>query len=232
MNPVRLEPIACPFAETDSSRHLDHGQPSAGAHPAVTLSQHWLGQPEAGFRPTRVWPSWSPEGLHILAEMEDDAIGNTARGDRVATWETGDVFEIFLRPPGQDAYFEFHITPENETLRVRFPSAAYFEAMSARFHHDAGWVFDLSLSRDCLRTTARADHAGRRWWAGAFIPFTTVLENGTVPPAGPWMASFCRYDCTPGSPRAVLSSSSPHPGPRPRFHDQAFWRPLEFATPP
>lgn len=219
--------IPCPFlgATNDPSPRLDAALwPSA---PGATLGQNWPPSLEERFRPTRVWTGWTPSTLHIFAELEDDDIANSARGERQATWETGDVFEIFLRPQGQDAYFEFHITPENETLRVRFPSAVYFDAMALVRPRDPGWVFNLTLAPAAFQSAVRIDAASRRWMAAAAIPFTTVLENGESTPQRPWLASFCRYDTTRGVPGAVLSSTSPHTG-KPNFHRQQDWRTLDF----
>jgi hypothetical protein len=206
------------------------GSPLWPPAPSAELGQPWRASPEDHFRPARVWVAWTPSALHILAELEDDDIANSARGERQATWETGDVFEIFLRPEGQEAYFEFHVTPENETLRVRFPSAAYFDAMASRFPRSPDWVFDLSLAPDAFQSAVHVDAAARRWRVCAVIPCATVLENGDESLQRPWLASFCRYDTTRGVPGAALSTTSPHPGPV--FHQQSDWRPLHFLPCP
>jgi len=226
-----MPPIPCPFLgpSTDSSPRLDPALWPDG--PSAVLGQAWLPVPEPAFRAAQVWAGWTPDTLHLRAVLEDDDIANSARGERQATWETGDVFEIFLRPQGQDAYFEFHITPENETLRVRFPSAAYFDAMALAYPRNPSWVFDLSLSPSAFQSATLIDPAARRWTAAAAIPFATVLENGESCPARPWLASFCRYDTTRGRPGAVLSSSSAYES-GPRFHQQSAWNELNFLSAP
>lgn len=221
-----LTPIPCHRLDLPPAAADSLASPLWPSLPSAELGQPWRSSPEDRFRPCRVWTAWTPSALHVLAELEDDDIANSARGERQATWQTGDVFEIFLRPEGQDAYFEFHVTPENETLRVRFPSAAYFDAMAARFPHSPEWVFDLSLARGAFQSAVQVDAAACRWRVCAVIPYATVLENGEATPERPWLASFCRYDTTRGIPGAVLSTTSPHS--EPAFHRQSDWRPLHF----
>jgi hypothetical protein len=220
-------PIMCHPTTEDV---LNHGGLRPGLHydsPGLALGQHWLDTPEPGLRPGEVWVSSTSHALQVFASLEDDVIGNSARGERQPTWSTGDVLEIFLRPDGQDAYFEFHITPENETLRVRFPSERYFAAMARQYPRDPNWVFDLSLAHNCIQTATQVIPESRRWNVAAVIPFTTVLENGETFPSRPWRVSFCRYDTTPGLSKPVLSSTSPYS--TPKFHDQSAWRELRFV---
>lgn len=224
-----LPPIPCPFRPPSLPEAPCLDLHLLGA-PSAALAQSWLACPGPRFRPGRVWTAHSSSALFVTAELEDDDIANSARSERQPTWATGDVFEIFLRPQGQDAYFEFHITPENFTLRVRFPSTAYFQAMAERFPSDPAWVFDLSLPPTAFTSATRVQPAARRWTAAAVIPFSTVLENGETSPSRPWLASFCRYDTTRGLPDAELSSTSPYP--QPHFHDQSHWRELHFLPTP
>lgn len=196
--------------------------------PAATLFQAWRAHPEPGYLPANVWLTHCGEALHVTAVLEDADIFNSARGENQPTWTTGDVFEIFLRPEGQEAYYEFHVTPENHTLRLRFPSVAFRQAMARQFPHDPAWVFDLSLPPSSFQSASRVEAHHHRWIVTARVPFSTVLENGDSFPLRPWRVSFCRYDATRGTPGAVLSSTSPYP--EPRFHEIEHWLPLHFIN--
>ena len=90
---------------------------------SVELGQSWLSNRETKFRPGKVRIGWRDESLLVMAELDDDHIFSRASALNQKTWEMGDAFEIFLRPVQQSAYLEFHVTPNNHRLQLRFPDA-------------------------------------------------------------------------------------------------------------
>jgi hypothetical protein len=197
--------------------------------PSLGFRQAWIPENEAHFLPGRVQTGWSDQGWHVLAVLQDHDIFNHARTLREPSWETGDVFEIFLRPEGQESYYEIHITPENFGIRLRFPSGAFFHFMSKAYPPGHPWPHDHFHNPPGLETRALVQHDRKRWLAGATLPFASVLENGDTTPTRPWRVSFCRYDCTRGRNDAVLSSTSPLP--IKKFHPQEHWGSLRFNRP-
>jgi len=179
--------------------------------------------------PGRVQTGWSEQGWHVLAILEDLDIFNSARSHREPSWETGDVFECFLRPEGQDSYYEIHITPENWGIRLRIPSGAFFRFMSDTYPPGHPWPHDHFHAPPGLETRTLIQPERGRWLAGAALPFLSVLENGDHAPIRPWRISFCRYDCTRGRDLPVLSSTSPLPVKK--FHPQEHWSTLHFTAP-
>lgn len=188
----------------------------AGAAP-IELAQAWRPQPQANFAPGNARLGWGDEALWVYAVLRDDDIFNAADAPNQPTWTTGDVFEIFLRPMEQNAYFELHVTPENQTLQLRYPD----EDALAR---SKSWR-EFLVTRPLFSSYTRVE-AGQ-WRVLAEIPRRSIVEGDSW--RGQWTFSLSRYDTTRGQDKPVLSSTSPHP--QPRFHRQSEWRRLTIPPP-
>lgn len=186
-----------------------------------TLGQGWRAHQDPALRPTVVRVGWDGADLLVLADLSDDDPFNPVVVYNEPSFQHGDVFEIFLRPVGQDPYYEFHVTPGNQTFQLRFPSAAAFAAVRA-----GGIAGDWKLAAPVMRSRTRVLAEQKRWLALARIPVATVSEHGAVGPGTKWLFSFSRYDYTRGADQPVLSSSSPHS--RCDFHRQDEWGTLTF----
>ena len=189
---------------------------------ACGLAQGWLPAPDPMLRPTRVQAGWGAEALYILADLVDDDPYNPVSVYNEPSFLHGDVVEIFLRPESQEAYYEFHITPANQTFQLRFPSAAAFGASAGKSAPP-----DWRLAVPVMRSRAWVLPDRKRWVALATIPLGRVSETEPVRPGTRWRFSFSRYDYTRGCDKPVLSSSSPHRVCN--FHRQAEWGTLTFA---
>lgn len=183
----------------DALRTLHPDRPETFA-----LGQPWRAEPEAGFRPTEVRVTFRDRTLHVVAEMVDDEVFNDATAHNQATWELGDVFEIFVRRDDAEAYTEVHVTPDNVRLHLRFSD----------YGHAARAVGFAGLAADPDLVASRAERTSDGWRATAAVP----VDAG---PGERIRVSFCRYDAARGR-EPVLSTSSPHPV-------VAFHRPLEWT---
>lgn len=117
---------------------------------------------------------------------------------------------ILLGPVDEKAYYEFHVTPSNSVLQLRFDGEG--EAKSLEEHLVAEPLFnsETSLTPD-------------GWSVSARIPL-----DGLFPTTHPeWLFSFGRYDYTPGQPKPVISSTSPHTVCN--FHRRKEWRRVRLA---
>lgn len=85
----------------------------------VDLYDHKIqAEPAAAF----LWKD--DEFLHMLCVMVDEFPHSTAAPRNDATWEKGDVVEIFLMPNAEkDLYYEFHITPNQAIIEYAIPNA-------------------------------------------------------------------------------------------------------------
>ncbi len=192
--------------------------------PALETQQGWLTTPQDGFAPTRVRTGWTNAGLVVWGELDDADIFNPVTTFNEPTFRHGDAFEIFLRPGNQEVYFEFHISPENQLFQLRIPSANHFAMQRLRGGVN---IEALKIKQPVIHSRVKVDRAAGRWSVLALVPFQVVIESKLPPPAGPWLASFSRYDYTRGRHKPIVSSTSPHV--RADFHRQQEWGELRFG---
>jgi hypothetical protein len=203
-------------------RNLDELLEKFGKATPLELGQAWLEKPEADFAPGRVRTAWRGQSLLVLAELTDADIFTGMSGLNQRAWLLGDTFEIFLRPAGQPAYVEFHVTPNNQHLQLRFPSAQDFVRIC-----EAGLLESAMLPGEMFRSRTWVQPEARRWFVFAEIPANAVCDGPAVPLSGrQWHFSFSRYDYTHGRSEPVISSTSPHA--EANFHRQQDWGTITF----
>ena len=188
---------------------------------AWPLLQGWREETEPGFRPANVKLAWDGEGLLVLAILKDDDIFNPVHTFNQACYDCGDVFELFLRPENQEAYYEFHVNPNNAQFQLRIPSAKAFASVSAVDLED--WLQSPAL----FESRVEVDAAAQTWRVFARIPLAALSEEAPVQPGQRWGCSFSRYDYSREDNAPVLSSTSAHR--KISFHRQAEWRTLELG---
>jgi hypothetical protein len=121
-----------------------------------------------------------------------------------------DAFEIFLGPADEKAYYEFHVTPSNSVLQLRFDGEGEAKSLEERMVARPLFNSETSLSSEGLTVFAR-------------IPL-----DGLFPTTHPeWLLSFGRYDYTPGQTKPVISATSPHLVCN--FHRREEWRRVRLA---
>jgi len=189
------------------------------------MHQAWRTEPEPDLLPARVRVGWNREAMVIEAELSDRDMYNPATEFNQVAFHLGDVFEIFLRPEWQEPYFEFHITPDNQLLQLRFDGAHQLKQLPKTGTLDER-LAPVKIWKARITSTVRMEAGAQRWLVSAAIPFAMVVETGAMQPGARWLCSFCRYDYTRGRSAPVLSSTSPHA--ECNFHRQQEWRPIVF----
>jgi hypothetical protein len=181
--------------------------------PALVFEQRWRQKPDAGLKPGQVKVGRRENALWALAEMEDEDIFNLADGHNQATWELGDVFEVFMQREGEQSYTEVHVTPENYRLHLRFPDETVIGRIRAgeQRHADCFADADSLVSHTWL-------HRPENLWR-ALVQLPAVISPGES-----WRFSFCRYDATHGA-APVSASTSPYTVAD--FHRPSEWRLFE-----
>jgi len=179
----------------------------AGAKPC-TMGQAWLSKPQDRFRPSTVRCVRTDTTLWVLADIEDLDIHNPITEFNAPAFATGDAFEMFLRPPGQEAYYEFHVSPLNQLFQLRIP----------RRNRPAE---AQKITEFVIESRVRVMPEQDRWEVLAGIPLARVAEAGPLRDGDRWLFSFSRYDYTRGQDGPVLSSTSPHAVAG--FHTQEDW---------
>lgn len=185
------------------------------------LRQSWRPGGAAGFRPGRARAAWDARTLTFTMLFRGRPAGNRARRLNERTWELGDVGEVFVQLPGGAAYWEFHVTPENQRLQLRWPAGglAAFRAGRAAFG-------EFTLGPEA-GLTSTATVWPDRWRATLTIP-AAVLGLGAFVAGQSFRAAVCRYDCA-GSAEPVCSSTAPLT--EPSFHRPAEWSVLTLSRP-
>lgn len=217
----RDQHLCCPRLPDYDDADLAAVHAAFGAAPELQLRQAWLPAPEPDFLPGTVRVGWREETLLVLAELEDADIFTRATALNQRTWELGDAFEIFLKSPDLEEYVEFHVTPNNQRLQLRFPSTAALRAAQRSGEFDR-----YLLAGSPIRSWVWLQPEARRWFSFAAVPAATVWGPGRQMAGRAWRFSFSRYDYTRGNAQPVVSSTSPHR--EPDFHSQAEWGTLEF----
>lgn len=157
----------------------------------------------APWQPGSVFVGGTPGTLWFLADLTDeDPFGNDTP-DQGHFYTQVDVFEIFIRPAGQESYFEFHISPRNQRFSIRLPEPGAIR-QERPYVNDPLESYFWSL--EPLRSFVRI-LPGKGWQALVALDLKALIETDSA--EGTWQLSCCRYDYTRGNPAAVLSSTTP-----------------------
>ncbi len=186
---------------------------------AAHYDQAWKPVRQPRFLPAKTHVGYDARHFWMFSEFEDTDIFNLSVELNQHVYKLGDTFEIFLRPLSGEEYIEFHVTPDNQHMQIRWPRAR-------RSFKDKGWIPNF-LSKRSFQSWTQVDSSHNRWRILAAIPYETL--GISAPQEGEeWLYSFGRYDYTRGFKRPILSSTSPH---RVRdFHRQHEWNRLVFRT--
>jgi len=172
--------------------------------------QPWLPQPEHDFAPGSVAVGLTGNELVIRAVLTDVHPMQDLFALNVPAFMQCDAFEIFLGPADEKAYYELHVTPSNSILQL------YFDGTEAEKTLEERMVAKQLFS-------SRTELTPEGWSVEARIPL-----KGLFPGDHPeWLLSFGRYDYTPGRPKPVISTTSPHTVCS--FHRKHEWRRVRLA---
>lgn len=185
------------------------------------LQQAWLDDKAVGFAPTVVRMGWRGCSLLVFAELTDVDIFNSATKLNQRTWELGDVFEMFLRSALKESYSEFHVTPHNQRLQLRYNNGSAAEAARR-----IGNLEDILIWGDAFHSMTWIEKRICHWYVYAEIPALAVCGSDEPIENTQWRFSFGRYDYTRGVKEPVISSTSPHA--QPNFHREHEWGVMTF----
>jgi hypothetical protein len=211
-------PLLCPrIAVSDLAGWM--ARPSA-TEPVLTLRQAW--NPASSLLGGTVRFAWNGASLLLHATLPDRDIFNPVTRYNEPAYLAGDVFEIFLRPYNQPAYYELHISPTNQRYQARFPK----NRADAR----PGETIEPTTVDLLLLSEVYIDHANARWEVFAEIPLSPLCESAPLSTSSEWLVSFSRYDYTrtDNGMTAELFSTSPHA--ELSFHRQHEWSSFHLGT--
>ncbi|MEM1157770.1 MAG: carbohydrate-binding family 9-like protein [Verrucomicrobiota bacterium] len=169
---------------------------------------------------TRCKLLYSPKGLYILFDCQDEKITSTIREDFGEIFRE-DIVDIFIWPDqGSTIYFEYGISPHNFELALLVPNYDGF------FHGWQPWRY-AGERKTRHQTKINSEHGKVvGWQAEFFIPFALLKPLQNVPPvAGSrWRINLYRADFDSGK-RAIWSWKPFHR----RFHDYQQFGSVQFV---
>jgi hypothetical protein len=167
----------------------------AGLH--LPLGQAWQAQTDPRLAPGEAFLGVQGDWLVFYGKVRDEKPANPARRLNELGYTMGDVLEIFVRDDRGPLYYEFHVTPENQRLQLRFP-----DAQSLR----GGKPVETWTVADDIFESATQIAPGQDGWE---LLLRTDLARlfGSRPKRIHFLIG--RYDYQPGQPKPVLSSSAP-----------------------
>lgn len=171
---------------------------------AISLKQSWLSASESGgFNPTSVRVVWDTEGLYVFALLQDKDIGSRSTHFNQRLWELGDTFEAFIYLKGADAYYEFHVSPNNHVMQLCFDVDLTPAQRRLQLPH-------LFMPRQVIESKVWVETTKNQWHVYLMIPASVLKPSGAFVAGDMLEFSFSRYDCSHDSEAPVLSSSSDH----------------------
>lgn len=186
------------------------------------FQQAWKEGQEEDFEAGRVRLYEKDNSFHVLAVLRDGAIGNEAVAFNERTWETGDVFEIFIEPDPAH-YYELHVTPENSNLFLRFTPESIEAVRRDPTELENALIADPAF----IPTATRIDRNRSLWTVYAQIPLAQLERNASIS-GSRFRVAFARYDATAEREEPILSATPPFR--RLDFHDRSAWHSLEWPA--
>ncbi len=111
--------------------------------------------------------AWNRQGLHVQAVLEDSFVVAVDRRNEQLHFETGDVFELFVKPLDDDYYWEMYATPFGNRSTLFFPRTR--EGMT---------VNDFLTQHSYHGLEVSADITATGWQAHVFVPARQLTAAG------------------------------------------------------
>ncbi len=128
--------------------------------------------------------AWDDRGLYVSAELEDSCLIQQNRADEQLHFETGDLFELFLKPLNDSYYWEMYATPYGNKTTLFFPRER--AGMTVEQHLKDHSFQDLEIS---------AEPISKGWKAQMFVPDSQLTALGAGWGDGTEWSVFCgRYN--------------------------------------
>lgn len=155
--------------------------PAFGPTYPFAFSSDREGEPQEG---ATVRFGWDDSGLYIFAELVDSSLIALNREDEQLHFETGDVFELFLKPLNDTYYWEMYAIPSGNKTTLFFP------------RDRSGMELDNFLrGHDFHGLEVSVEETSTGWNAQLFIPKEQLTALGATWGSGAKWTVFCgRYN--------------------------------------
>ena len=195
---------------------------AAFAHrPGINFKQTWQESPSPNFAGGTVKMLWERDGLVVHAFLNDVDIVSSNRTFNAPFFTTDDVFEVFLRPEGQQAYFEIHVGAQNQKMQLKIDDSKSFYERRNTWPPVEELIAPYKVESPVLESNTRMVDAQDAWEVVLRIPYAFLSDEVEVESGTPLYGSFCRYDYTTGEKEPMYSSTSTLE--KLDFHRQEYW---------
>lgn len=158
--------------------------------------------------------------LYVGFQLIDTDIIQQSGEDQQHHYRTGDVLEVFLKPQGQEHYWELYVTP-NAKKTAFFIAKRGIDLVRDDMLYQAG--FDVSVSVD---GTLNDDQPDRGWSGMMAIPLAALKARGVPLDASHgWDIFVGRYNYSRSLADRELTMYPPLPVPS--FHQYEYWAKLQ-----
>ena len=128
--------------------------------------------------------SWDEKGLYVFAELEDSNLIALNRQDEQLHFETGDVFELFVKPLNDAYYWEMYAIPSGNKSTLFFPRDRSGMELNDFLHGHDFQSLEVSV-----------EETSSGWSAHLFVPVSQLTALGAGWGAGLEWTVFCgRYN--------------------------------------
>lgn len=141
---------------------------------------------------------YSPKGIYILFDGDDERVSATLQEDNRDLWHE-DCFELFLLPDESKAsYFEYEISPLGKELPLLILNYAKKDGWLP-WHYEGSRRVQKKVAARGGELKSNAEIKG--WQAEIFVPFELLEGLGPMPPrrGSTWKANFYRMDYDQGA---------------------------------
>lgn len=171
--------------------------------------------------------AWDEHYLYVAASLIDSDVVVEQDADNVHHYNTGDVLELFLKPPGKRWYWEFYGTPNSRQTTFFFPSRGRTPLPSC-----LAVIPQIKVAARVKGTMNNWRDFDEGWSIVMAIPVDrlTALGDLFTPDSPPWKILVARYNYSAylEVPGGELSATSPLGGGA-DFHCYEEWNELHVA---
>ena len=169
---------------------------------------------------------WDDKYIYFGAVFYDSDIVQEANENWQHHYRTGDVMEVFLKPPNKRYYWEIYATPNNK-------KTSFFYLSKGRLGLPSGFNYKMSgliVAATCMGTLNDANDYDKQWTVEIAIPREELEKNGEKILNGKiWDFLIGRYNYSAYlDDKEITISGLPNSG---NLHDFKSWNSLKFIKP-
>ncbi|MBL4699711.1 MAG: hypothetical protein JKX85_00495 [Phycisphaeraceae bacterium] len=136
--------------------------------------------------------TYSEGKRYVFSCFNDSDIFNPATHFNDALRPNGDYAEILIRPCSSEAYYEFHITPQNINSQYLFRYAYEIDDL-LKAYPDKSATELLACAGYFFKAETHLDEPGNSWCSLTVIDLPLLMKNREICPH--YYLNLCRRNC-------------------------------------